>query len=296
MTRPPGPAGPQIPARATTDLPMMTPASASRSPRPLRASAAGWCRADLEVLDARWRGGLVPTPHRVSRAAARTAARLASALARRAPRRGPTGVDPPAGHPAAHGTKHHRAAAAVRPRQRAAGLTAGLPERRLPVSNAARADVVHLPDGAAGRPPQPTVTAVPAVAPSSAAGDRGRPQMDSDEQRRLHQLADLAAGLAGLGWVVRLELAGPLPSDCGCVLVLCRQPGRASYLLAPADGHHVHVWAGRDSTGAWLGTATGADDVHDRIRRHHADTSPRAPRPPAPVSLGQPAVDLAVTS
>lgn len=69
-----GLAGPQPWAWRALLLSMMAPASASRSPRPSRAFANGWCRAEVEVLDPRLRGGLVPSPHRVSRAAGHRAA------------------------------------------------------------------------------------------------------------------------------------------------------------------------------------------------------------------------------
>lgn len=62
-------AAPRLAAYGAPALSMMVTASASRSPRPSRVTAAGWCRAelDLEVPDSRPREGLVPFPRRASR-------------------------------------------------------------------------------------------------------------------------------------------------------------------------------------------------------------------------------------
>ncbi len=70
-------AAPRLAAHGAPALSMMVTASASRSPRPSRVTAAGWCRAelDLEVPDSRSREGLVPFPRRASRDSSRRPAR-----------------------------------------------------------------------------------------------------------------------------------------------------------------------------------------------------------------------------
>lgn len=77
-------AAPQPAARYVPALSMMVTASASRSPRPSWVTAAGWCRAelDLEVPDSRSREGLVPFPHRASRGKSRSFRRPARRLPR----------------------------------------------------------------------------------------------------------------------------------------------------------------------------------------------------------------------
>lgn len=268
MRLPAGLAGPQPSAWQALLLSMMAPASASRPPRPSRASTNGWCRAEFEVLDPRSRGGLVPSPRRVSRAAGHRpaqsddlAGQLTALLSRRQPQRsqGPAAVATDASR---------RPEPAVMPGARLAAAASSTQPPAPEVDAPALALDSHANTGAGagvGVQPPGAVTPAPPTAPSP--GDDGprRTSMDTTHPAQRRQLEQLAQEMALLGWIVRLEPHTPVPGPQACLAVR-HAPDSEAYLLVQVGRHLIQVWTGAGPAHRQLGTAADVDDVQDLLR------------------------------
>ena len=84
----------------------------------------------------------------------------------------------------------------------------------------------------------------------------------------LWDLDNLARDLAGRGWVVRLELHCFAPGARAGHLVLTRpRVSGAQHVVALPRRHEIHVWTCSGGVTRPLGTVSGADEVHELLRR-----------------------------